>query len=136
MTNEYDPAAWAAQPGVDTSGADAHRRPFHYNGVQSDHPPMDPEVAAAEAAREHAPVNQVSPDQTGPLAAPQGAHMPAGWVSPAEHERVERERAAQELACEQEDAARAAREQAITEHIARKRAAQEPPAAVEPEAAE
>jgi hypothetical protein len=65
-------------------------------------------------------------DTGGPLAVPHGGHFPAGWVSPAEHERAERELAAQELAREQEYAARAAREQEVTEHIARGRAGQEP----------
>jgi hypothetical protein len=62
----------------------------------------------------------------GPLAVPHGGHYPAGWVSPAEHERAERERAAQELAREEEDAARAAREQAITDRLAARRGALEP----------
>jgi hypothetical protein len=66
----------------------------------------------------------------GPLAVPHGDHLPAGWVSAAEHERVERERVARELAREEEDAARAAREQAISGRLAERRAAG---AAVEPE---
>lgn len=58
---------------------------------------------------------------TGPMAVPNGSHYPAGWVSPEAHDAAERERIALELAQEQEEAANAAREQAVTERIAERR---------------
>lgn len=80
-------------------------------------------------------------ETTQPQAYPAGGHYPAGWVSAAEHERVERERVALELTEEQEVAERAAREQAIAERLAERRGVQkavepEPEAAAKPEAAE
>jgi hypothetical protein len=60
---------------------------------------------------------------TGPLAVPAGGHHPAGWVSAEAAEAAERVAIAQELAQEEEDAANAAREQAISERIAARRGA-------------
>jgi hypothetical protein len=86
-------------------------------------------------------------DTTGPLAVPAGTegnhpHYPAGWVSPAEHERAERERVAQEITAELADEARSRLDAAIDARIAARRGAPdtggpevEPePVAVKPEA--
>jgi hypothetical protein len=67
----------------------------------------------------------------GPLAFPSGGHYPAGWASPAEHERVERERVARELDEERQAADLADREAAIDARLTERRAAQEPQPAAE-----
>jgi hypothetical protein len=61
------------------------------------------------------------------------AAHPAGWVSPEEAEAAGRLAVGREIAREQEEAARAAREQAITERIARQHVpAAEPREPVQP----
>lgn len=70
-------------------------------------------------------------DTTGPQSVPHGSHYPAGWVSPEAHDAAQRAAVDRELSREQEDAERAAREQAITERIAQRR-----DYVAEPEAAE
>jgi hypothetical protein len=69
---------------------------------------------------------------TGPLAVPAGGHYPAGWVSPEAFEAAERLAIAQEIALEQEEAAKAARENLISERIAQRRGAQEAPVVAQP----
>ena len=58
----YNPAAHAALPGVDTSGAHAHRPPFWLNGVQSVVPEPDGSlVPDAEESAGKAPLAPVEP---------------------------------------------------------------------------
>ena len=54
---------------------------------------------------------------TGPLAVPAGGHYPAGWVSAEAAEHAQRQAVAWELAQEDEAAAKAARENLISERI-------------------
>lgn len=60
-------------------------------------------------------------DTTGPIAQAREGHFPAGHVSPEAFEHAQRQAVAWELAQEEEAAAKAAREQAITERIAQRR---------------
>jgi hypothetical protein len=60
-------------------------------------------------------------DTTGPLAVPAGGHYPAGWVSPEAAEHAQRQAVAWELAQEDEAAAKAARDQLISERLAERR---------------
>ena len=65
-------------------------------------------------------------DTTGPLAFPSGDHYPAGWVRPEAAEAAERLATAREIDREQEAAARAARDNLVSERIAQRRGALEP----------
>jgi hypothetical protein len=59
----YSPSAWSRVPGVDTSGADAHRHPSWLSGVQSVVPePVFPEAEASEAADEVLEAAPVKPE--------------------------------------------------------------------------
>jgi hypothetical protein len=65
-------------------------------------------------------------DTSGPIAVPMGMegphpHYPAGWVSPEAAVAAERKLVAEQLGDKQHQAEEAAREQAITEEIARRR---------------
>src|SRR5690348_6645856 len=64
----------------------------------------------------------MSNSTTGPLAVPTGTeghvHYPAGWVSPESAEAANQAAIELELSREQEEAAKAAREQAIADRIA------------------
>jgi hypothetical protein len=68
-------------------------------------------------------------DLASPIAVPMGTegphpHYPAGWVSPEAAVAAERKLVAEQLGDKQHEAEQAAREQAITEEIARRRAGQ------------
>lgn len=70
-------------------------------------------------------------DTAGPIALPNGQHWPAGWVSPESAEAAQRQLVAWELAQEEAAAAKAAREQAISDRMASRREGVKPAAASE-----
>lgn len=88
---------------------------------------IDPEVTAREAARlaereadSHSPAH----DTATPMALPVNGNIPAGWVSPDVADAAERERIRQQILAEQEEAAKAALESAVSQRISQNNAAE------------